>query len=285
MKPLFRTAFLYLSLLSFSFLIFSCSGEKDKNADADNAAYSEKKDADIQAYNIEVQKEQVKNRTSCDTISLKEYVQKNYPSGSYLVNFDRTLTYNVPKAAVIYYKQGVTYIFAVIAISRPGERLIEPKNITGFESSFINLDSTKLGTAFFYLTLFSCSEDSFTKIWEREIPMHGGFNRITLKTWKPKNIPYIEANFEDGIIVGHRNYNFFMLNGIKSYPHLLETYEGLARKRTIADVNKDIYPDYYEYHFYNLADRIKSADSVAFIWKVKDSLYVNTKNPRQTRPY
>lgn len=272
-------------LIILTVVFYSCRSEKDKNIQGDNAAYSEQKDADIQSYNIEVQKEQVKSRTPCDTISLKEYVQKNYPAGSYLVNFDRTLTFNVPKAAVIYYKSRETYIFAVIAISRPGERLIEPKNITGYESSFINLDSTKLGTAFFYLTLFTCAKDSFTKIWEREIPMHGGFNRITLKTWKPKNVPFIEANFEDGIIVGHRNYNFFMLNGIKSYPHLLETYEGIARKRTIADVNKDIYPDYYEYHFYNLADKIRSADSVAFIWKVKDSLYVNTKNPRQTRPY
>jgi hypothetical protein len=280
-----RIFFISIIVVLVSIISFSCNSKDQKEIKGDDASCSEQKDASIQSYNIEVQKEQSKNRIPCDTISLKEYIYNNYPSGSYLVEFDRALTYNVPRNAVIYYKSDAAYIFAVVAKSRQGERLIEPKNITGFESSFINLDSTKLGTAFFYLTLFTCNDGNFTKIWEREIPIHGGFNKITLKTWKAKNIPYIEANFEDGIIVGHRNYNFFMLRGLKSYPHLLETYEGLARKRTMADVNIDIYPDYFEYHFYNLANKIKSADSVAFIWKVKDSLYVNTKNPRQTRPY
>jgi hypothetical protein len=275
---------LLIILLLFSVSYFSCGGEETKTG-GDEAAFSEQKDKDIQEYNIGVQSEQAQQRTTCDTISLREYVINNYPPGSYLVNFERTLTYNTPKAAVIFYKSDQNYVFAVIATSRQSERLIEPKNVTGFNSSFINLDSTKLGTAFMYLTLFTCQDGEFIRIWERQIPIHGGFNRMTLKNWKDKNIPYIETNFEDGIIVGHRNYNFFMLHGIKSYPHLLETYEGLARKRIMANVNNDIYPDYYEFHFYNLEERIRSADSVAFVWKVKDSLYVNTRNPRQTREY
>ncbi|MCX6149424.1 MAG: hypothetical protein NTX22_02740 [Ignavibacteriales bacterium] len=275
----------YIILIFTSIILISCGKEEDKNLQGEDPAFSEQKDQSIQSYNIDVQKEQTQNRNPCDTIALKEYILNNYPAGSYLLEFDRTLTYNIPKSAVIYYKSDASYVFAVIAKSKSGERLIERKNIRGFESSFINLDSTKLGTAFFFLTLFTCNNDGFSKIWEREIPIHGGFNKISMKTWKAKGTPYIETNYEDGIIVGHRNYNFFMLHGIKSYPHLLETYEGLARKRTMANVNDDIYPDYYEYHFYNLADRIRSADSVAFIWKVKDSLYVNTKNPRQTRPY
>ncbi len=275
---------LIILLLLVSVFFISC-GSEETDTKGDEAAFSEQKDKDIQEYNIGVQKEQTKDRAVCDTLSLKEYIINNYPPGSYLAQFERTLTYNVPKSAVIFYKSDETYVFAVIATSRQSERLIEPKNVTGFNSSFINLDSTKLGTAFLFLTLFTCNNGEFNKIWEREIPIHGGFNRITLKNWRDKNIPYVEANFEDGIIVGHRNYNFFMLRGIKSYPHLLETYEGLARKRTMANVNNDIYPDYYEFHFYNLEERIRAADSVAFVWKVKDSLYVNTRNPRQTRQY
>lgn len=279
----------HFSLLIIVFLLsvfFISCGDEETDTKGDEAAFSEQKDRDIQEYNIEVQKEQAQYRATCDTLSLKEYIINNYPPGSYLAQLERTLTYNVPRDAAIFYKSGdETYIFAVVATSRQSERLIEPKNVTGFNSSFINLDSTKLGTAFLFLTLFSCNNGEFSKIWEREIPIHGGFNTIKLKTWRDKNIPYIETNFQDGIIVGHRNYNFFMLNGFKSYPHLLETYEGLARKRTMANVNNDIYPDYYEFHFYNLEEKIRQADSVAFIWKVKDSLYVNTKNPRQTRPY
>lgn len=271
-------------MLLLSVLLLSCGKEQDSGETGD-AAYSDTKDRAIQAYNLEVQKDAAQNRTPSDTLSLKEYIMNNYPSGSYLVYFDRSLTYSVPRPAVIYYKSDATYVFAVIARSKPGERLIETKNITGYESSFINLDSTKLGTAFFYLTLFTCDENGFQPVWEKEIPMHGGFNRMLLKTWRPKNIPYVEVNFEDGIIVGHRNYNLFMTDGIRSVPHLLETYEGISRKRTIANVNNDKMPDYYEYSFYSLSNRIYSADSVAFVWDLKKNLYVNTRNPRQTRPY
>ncbi len=59
-----------------------------------------------------------------------------------------------PKAAIIYFtdKDGSKFVFTVIATSRAGERLIEPSNIIGYDESFIDLDSTKLGTPFIYLS-------------------------------------------------------------------------------------------------------------------------------------
>ena len=120
----------------------------------------------------------------------------NYPQGSYLLNFDKTLTYNIPKAAVIYIEQSDgKYVFAVVARSKPGERLIEPKNIVGYDQSFIDLDSTKLGTAFFYLTLFKCENDTFTKIWESPVPDDGGFNNMTMEKWAYNGTPYVKIDF------------------------------------------------------------------------------------------
>jgi len=276
---------IFMSALTVILLIISAGGCGDDASREGDAAYSEEKDKSVQEYNLSVEKEGSQKRSPYDTLALKEYVLNNYPPGSYIVEFDRTLTFNVPKPALLYYKSDAQYIFALIAKSRQGERSIEPKNVTGYESSFVNLDSTKLGTALFYLTLFLCENDGFNLVWERLVPLHGGFNKFTYKIWKDKTIPYIEVNFEDGILVGHRNMNFFMLRGIRSYPHLLETYEGISRRRTMANINNDIYPDYYEHTFYNTADRIYSADSTGFIWKIKDSLYVNPRNQRQTRPY
>ena len=63
------------------------------------------------------------------------------------------------------------------------------------------------------------------------------------------------------------------------------TYEGINFKRTISNVNADEIPDYYEHIYYDLGDRIFSKDSVAFVWNAKDSVYVNSRNKRQTRPY
>ena len=63
------------------------------------------------------------------------------------------------------------------------------------------------------------------------------------------------------------------------------TYDGTNFKRTLANVNNDKFPDYYEHIFYNLNDRVYSKDSVAFKWSVKDTLYINTKNQKQTRRY
>ena len=63
------------------------------------------------------------------------------------------------------------------------------------------------------------------------------------------------------------------------------TYKGINFKRTIANVNDDEFPDYYEHIYYDLGDRIFSKDSVAFMWNTKDNVYVNSRNKRQTRSY
>jgi len=275
-----------LFLFSF-FLISACTSKSGEEGDA---ATSQSKDEELREYNLSVQKQQTQNRFPCDTISLKEYILNNYEAGTYLVQFDKTFTYNLPKSAVIYFKDGADYILAVIAKSKPGERNIEAKNVIGYESSFINLDSTKLGTAFFWLTLFECKDGDFVRLWESEVPIHGGFNKMSIKTWKPKNIKYVELNYEDGIISGHRNYNFFMIDGWKNPPHLMETYVGLTHKRTMANINNDKFPDYWEYrftsHFWEDSLRtIKLIDSIPFYWSTKRNLYITDKNPRWFRKY
>src|SRR3989339_1555887 len=180
-------------LFVFSLLVAAIAACSKSGTSEGDAATSASKEQDIKEYNLAIDKEQTKNRFPCDTISLREYVADNYGEGNYLVEFDRTFTYNVPKSAVIYFQDGANYVLAVIAKSKPGERFIESKNVIGFESSFINLDSTKLGTAFFFLTLFECDKDnSFGIIWESEVPIHGGFNSMKIKRWLPKNILYME---------------------------------------------------------------------------------------------
>lgn len=282
-----KKAFINLVFFFFlSLLLASCSKEKDYKVDnGDDAAYSPAKDQGIQSYNLEQNKDQVSSRNPYDTLALREYILNNYPAGSYLVQFDKAYTYNVPKYALIYHKADGNYIFAVVAKSKAGERLIETKNIIGYNSSFVNLDSTKLGTAFFYLTLFDCVDNGFQVVWEKEIPIHGGFNKMTYNIWRTKGIPYICCDYEDGIIVGHRDYNLFLVDGLRSVPHLLETYEGLSRRRTVTNLNNDKIPDYYEYFFYNLSNKVYPVDSVGFIWDIKRNLYVNTRNPKQTREF
>ncbi len=132
-------------LVFFALLFVSC-GESDEGNDA---ATSAEKEEELRQYKLEVQKEQAQFRTPCDTISVEEYVLNNFDPGTYLVDIAQSKTYSAPRKAVIYYKKEKDYIFALIAKSKPGERFIETKNIVGYESSFINLDSTKLGTAFF----------------------------------------------------------------------------------------------------------------------------------------
>jgi hypothetical protein len=279
MKPL-KLAILFFPIM---LIIGSCGTKETGDGDA---ATSTSKDESVREYNLEIQKEQTKNRFPCDTISLQEYILSNYEPGTYLVRFDRTFTYNVPKAAVIYFRDGSNnFVLAVVAKSKPGERNIEPKNIIGFESSFINLDSTKLGTAFFFLTLFECKEGLFERLWESEVPIHGGFNRMSIKTWSPKSTKYIELNYEDGIISGHRNYNFFMVDGWRKPPHLMETYVGIVHKRNLNNVNNDKYPDYYEYRFIEDSLRIRVRDSIPFYWSDARKLYITKVNPRWFRKY
>ncbi len=272
---------IWASIIVAQIILCSCS---EKKIEGDDAAHSNLKDKDIREYNLSIEKEQAAKRFPCDTLALEEYVIKNYPPGSYLVEFDKTFTYNVPKPAVLYYQsENAKFIFAIIAKSKPGERLVEKKNIVGFESSFINLDSTKLGTAFFYLTFFECMEEQITPLWEAEIPMHGGFNYLKMNLWQEKNIPYITINFEDGIISGHRDYNYFFVDGFYEKPHLLETYEGLVHKRSMVNLNDDKYPDYYEYRF--IDSLLMIVDSVPFKWDPKKEIYISPVNKRWTRKY
>jgi len=276
-----------LLLLVSSLVLVSCGdSNKDQDKSQDEAAYSPSKDSDIQQYNLEQKRKQAQNRTPCDTIALAEYILQNNPAGTYLVIFDRTFTYNVPTAAVIYLNLDNTkYVLAVVAKSKPGERLIELKNVIGYDASFIDYDSTKLGTTFFYLDLYKCSGETFEPVWEAPIPSHGGFNWIAMDNWRDKNIPYTKINFHYGSGIGHIEYNYFYVNGLTARPHLLMTYEGINFKRTIGNINNDRYPDFYEHIYYDLGDRVYSKDSVGFVWVPKDSLYVNTKNRRHTRPY
>ncbi len=248
---------------------------------------SPQKERQIRSYNLKIQKQQAKKRRPCDAIALKEFILDNYPEGTYLVEFDKTYTYSLPKPAVLDYKKGGQhYVFAVIAKSKKGERFIETKNIVGYESSFINLDSTKLGTAFFYLTCFKCSkEGEFNKLWEAEVPIHGGFNSMTVHRWRAKNILYVDLDFEDGIISGHRDFNYFLIDGIEKKPHLLETYEGISHKRTLANVNDDKYPDYYEYRFADSVTYVRLIDSIPFYWDTVKNLYVTKVNRRWWRKY
>lgn len=283
MKP-YRLFWVFTLLLMIAIACTSKTGEQG------DAATSTAKDEELREYNIEIEKEQTKNRFPCDTIALKEYIISNYEKGTYLVEFDKTFTFNIPKSAVIYFKDGADYILGVIAKSKPGERNIEAKNVIGYESSFINLDSTKLGTAFFWLTLFECKDGEFTRLWESEVPIHGGFNKMTIKNWKEKNIKYIELNYEDGIISGHRNYNFFMVDGWKNPPHLMETYLGITHKRTIYNMNNDKFPDYKEYtfsgsHWQDSLYALKIKDSIPFYWNLRRQLYVNDRYPRWFRKY
>lgn len=273
---------LLLTILAGFIIIAGCSSEDTGEGDA---AHSTSKDAALREYNIEVEKEQTKNRFPCDTISLKEYVLDTYERGSYLVEFDRTFIYNVPKSAVIYFNDGANYILALIAKSKPGERNIELTNVTGYESGFVNLDSTKLGTAFFWLTLFECKDGNFEMVWESEVPIHGGFNKMSIKTWRPKNIKYVELNYEDGIISGHRNFNFFLIDGWRKPPHLLETYVGIVHKRNLSNVNNDKFPDYFEYRFAEDSLRIRIIDSIPFYWSDKRQLYITNRNSRWFRKY
>jgi len=251
-----------------------------------DAATSTAKDEELRRYNIGVEKRQTQNRFACDTISLQEYILEAYEPGTYLVEFDKMGTFSTHQPGVIYFNDdGKNYILSIIARSKHGERNIERKNVVGFESSFITLDSTTLGTAFFWLTLFECKDEQFNMVWEAEVPIHGGLNRMTIKNWRPKNIKYVELNYQDGIISGHRNYNFFLINGWQNPPHLLETYVGIVHKRVMANVNNDVFPDYYEYRFLEDSLRIRVRDSIPFFWNEKRQLYVTNVNPRWFRRF
>jgi hypothetical protein len=113
---------------------------------------------------------------------------------------------------------------------------------------------------------------------------------MTIKNWDAKNIKYVELNFEDGIISGHRNYNFFMIDGWRKKPHLMETYIAIAKKRVLANINNDKFPDYWEYRFTQNSGRdslyaIRVLDSVPFYWSMKKQLYITDKSSKWFRKY
>ena len=109
----------YLLIIFSAIFLFSCtdSGEVDQvsTGSDEGVAYSPEKDAKIQRYNLEQQKKQAGNRKPCDALAINEFVLETYPEGSYLVNFDKNLTFDVPNPAVINYNQDPKYFFAVIA--------------------------------------------------------------------------------------------------------------------------------------------------------------------------
>jgi len=131
-------------------LVIACSDEQNgrevTSLTEDDVAKSPEKDAQIQRHNINRMSRNSNSRFLCDTLALMEFVLNHYPPGTYVVEFDKSTTFSIPKLAVIYPSKFQGYIFGVIAKSRAGERLIETKNIVGYDQSFIDLDSTELGT-------------------------------------------------------------------------------------------------------------------------------------------
>ncbi len=279
-------------LVVLSLLLFvSCGKEEEEESDVysleQQVEYVPEKDASIQFYNLKKMKEEAKNRFPCDTIDVIEFVLENFPQGTYPLIFDKSVPFEIQKPAVIYYNDrgGGKYVFCVISRSRQGERFIEPKNIIGYDQSYIDLDSTKLGTAFPYLILLECVDNKLSLVWEAPIPSHGGFNRFSIKNWDSKNIMYIENNFHYAQGVGHINYNYFLVDGIRTAPHLMMTYFGIDFKRSIANLNNDKYPDFYEYVFLSTNDKLRIIDSVAFVYNPKDSVYESSLGKRFNRPY
>src|ERR1035437_6605120 len=132
------------NIVLLSFGLFSCGGKKEENKNYKSLQVenSPQKDAEIQRYNLEVRKKNSTSRTPGDTIAIIEYVLNNYPEGTYVINFDKTLTYNIPQPALIYTNQESNiFAFGVIARSKPGERLIETKNIIRSEEHTSELQS------------------------------------------------------------------------------------------------------------------------------------------------
>lgn len=279
-----------LFLMLMLIIVISCSSEEEKkNVGRKTETLSGTKEKDIIDRKIEKEKEFAKNRTPCDTISFQEFFNSSFEEGTYLVEFDPTITFTENEPALLYKKvENDNYVFAVYAKSKPGERNIEVKNIVGYEASFINLDSTKLGTAFFYLGLFKCDGSGiFEKKWETEIPIHGGFSSIKLKSWGKNKTPYLELFFKQGIISGYRKYNYFMIDGFDNLPHLMETYEGISKKRTLATINEDKFPDYYEFRFSrdDTGLVIRMIDSIPFYWDSVKNLYITDYSERYKSEY
>ncbi len=117
----------YLLIIFSAIFLFSCtdSGEVDQvsTGSDERVAYSPEKDAKIQRYNLEQQKKQAGNRTPCDALAINEFVLETYPEGSYLVNFDKTLTFDVPNPAVINYNQDSKYSICSYSQIKTGRKV------------------------------------------------------------------------------------------------------------------------------------------------------------------
>lgn len=273
----------------FFILIFlqGCDWFQDKPEkinEGETVADNQSADMSIQEFVIREKMKNAPSRFAGDTLDLALYVIKNYPPGSYLADLDNISTNFAKKGAVIYFtEKGKKYVFALIVKSMEGGKLIEIDNFTGYNSSFVDYDSTNLGTAFFYLTLFSYDSSDFTMIWEEIIPQSGGLMNFTYSTWGPLKIPFVNVHFFSAPQLSNDEYKFFLVRGLENKPHLLNVYEGHIRRRRVADINQDSIPDYYEWRVFYTDSSRTFLDSVGFIWK--DTVYVNTRNPRMTRKY
>lgn len=120
LKHIKLSSLIYPIIILILLLLLGCENKQVKQEKVnyqEQAAYDLSKDADIQRYNLDVMKQKARERSPCDTIAVVEFILNNYPSGTYLLNFDRTLTYNIPKPALIYFTNtdGNKYVFAAIA--------------------------------------------------------------------------------------------------------------------------------------------------------------------------
>jgi hypothetical protein len=274
-------------IISAAFLIFSC-GEDEEAVQIVSSEYKDvsmlpEVDKNIQRSNLNIRKNLSPHNDPCDPLSISEYIINNFPSGTYLLYNDGIHNYNIPDPAVLYSGEG--YIFAVVAESRGGERLIEPQNIIGYDQSFIDYDSTALGTAFIYLVLFECRNDNLNLIWKTPVYSHGGLKKINPERWDYTGTDIIRVEFYNAPGRGTVNFNYFLINGIKEIPHLLMTYDNIDSRRTLSNINNDKYPDYNEHIFYVTDSTITKGGQVGFVWSPANKVYISTGNRKQTRPY
>lgn len=286
--PIFILILLFTAALFYYFYNKGFFGNISSTEQTDSqkeVARDETADLSIQEYTLRERMKLATQRFPGDTLELMEYILKNYEPGTYLLDVDKTFSINTPRSAVIYLKDKDTmHVFALIARSKKeDERTVEIKNLIGYDASFIDFDSTELGTAYFFLNHYIYAGGTFNRVWEAPVPTHGGFNMLTMEKWEKKNIQYIKIRFYDAQAIGHIDYNYFFINGINSFPHLLASYEGINARRTVTDLNNDNFPDYYEYVFFDTGREIVKADSVPFVFR--DSVYVNTRNPKQKRKF
>lgn len=219
-----------------------------------------------------------------DTLAFKKWIEKNFEKNTLLLKCYQRNTKNVKYAVLNYkYSNDTNYIFAVIAKPKENYKNINIDDLVGYYSSFGNLDSTKKGTAFFYLILVANFGKEYNIKYKEIIPIHNGFDIIYLDKWEQKNIDFITVQFLDALTQGTRRFNYFFVNHFLSKPHLLELYSGIDNLRKLYDINGDNYPDYYEFYFINNDREIRRLDSVGFVWN--GEVYVNTQNSKQTRNY